>query len=345
MQMKYKIAILVSLILKIVFIYSIPILPEIGDETAHWRYVYEIKTTGHALNHSELWNTGNQTYQASNNPLYYYINSIFPSPTYSRWLSVIISMVAIWMFAKVAMKYGMWWPFLFLAVLPSSIISMSRVGGDSWVYSIILMMVWSYDNRSVQGVKFLTLLIGLVANLRIEGLVAGSILYVDVFWNWYKSGMLRKKSIDSVMVILTIVPLLAGLFTAISRMPLFLSGHTTVTRTLDTLHQISDPLNQAFVSLWFSYGIEQYTTVWILIVPAMFLSWTFTRYFVINSIATWREHLPIILVVVAMVGVFLCHAWVQNASNGRYLLNLIPWMAYVNYRGVSKDLNYLHWNG
>jgi len=327
----YWIVLALSMVLKLIFVFSVPIVPEIGDETAHWRYIQEIKDTGHPLDHSERWSTGNQTYQASFNPFYYYVNATLCSTTTeARLLSVLISMLALTLFATVCYRYSMWLPFLFLAVLPASAIAVSKVGGDSWVYSIVLMMVYAYDQKKD---FLLLLLIALSANLRIEGLVAGAVLFAYVVWQWRKQiTVLRLLAAAA-----TLIAMILALVSVVDRMPLYRSGHSWADRTFDTFSKVSEPVNQAFISLWFNYGTEQYFWVWLLLIPAVIVSWKFAKTFLVTARTVVKVQWAPILVVLATGTIFLGQCYVQNASNGRYMLNFIPWMAYVIYKDIGDQ--------
>jgi hypothetical protein len=332
MSKRYWIVLVLSMVLKLIFVYSVPIVPEIGDETAHWRYIQEVKDTGHPLNHSEQWYTGNQTYQASNNPLYYYVNATLCSTTTeARWLSVLIAMLALTMFATVCYRYSMWLPFLFLAVLPASAIAVSKVGGDCWVYSIVLMMVYAYDKKSD---FLLLLLIAISANLRVEGLFIGAILFGHLVWRWWRTGWKQITVFHSLSAAAAMIALIVAAVIVIDRMPLFISGHSHVDRTFDTFAKVSEPINQAFISLWFNYGIEQYFWVWFLLIPAVIVSWKFTKTFVLTARTVLKTQWAPMLIVLSTGMIFLGQSYMQNASNGRYLLNFVPWMAYVIYKDI-----------
>lgn len=329
---RYWIALAVSMVLKLVFVFSVPIVTEIGDEKAHWRYVQEIKDTGHALNHSEQWYTGNATYLASNNPLYYYVNATLCSTTTeARLLSVLISMVALTIFATVCYRYSMWLPFLFMAVLPASAIAVSKVGGDCWVYSIVLIMVYAYDKKND---LLMLLLIAITANLRMEGLAAATIMFGYVIWRWWRTGLKQIKALHSLLAAATMMALVVAAGIIVDRMPLYKTGHSEVSRTFDTFGKWAEPLNQAFISLWFNYGVEQYFWIWFLLIPATIVSWKFAKAFVLTAKTVVKTQWAPILAVLATTMILLSYSFIQNASNGRYLLNFIPWMAYV----IHKDI-------
>jgi hypothetical protein len=332
MSRKYWVVLIVSFVLKLVFVSAVPIVPTIGDETAHWRYIQEIKDTGHPLNHSEQWSTGNSTYQASVNPLFYYINATLCSgTTEARLLSVLISMVALTLFATVCYRYSMWLPFLFLSILPASVVAVSRVGGDCWAYSIALMLIYAYDKKSDY---LLLLLIAITANLRVEGLATGAILFASLMWRWWGTRRKQIPVLQSLAAAGALIAMIVAAVVIVDRMPLFVSGHSHVDRTFDTFSKLAEPMNQAFISVWFSYRIEQYFWIWFMLVPAVIVSWNFAKAFVHTAIATIKTQWAPILVVVATGLIFFGQCWMQNASDGRYLLNFIPWMAYV----IHKDI-------
>ena len=332
---RYWVALAISFVIKLVFVYVVPIVPTVGDETAHWRYVQEIKDTGHPLNHSEQWNTGNQTYQASNNPFYYYVNAtLCSSTTEARWLSVLISMLALTMFATVCYRYSMWLPFLFMAVLPASAIAVSKVGGDCWVYSIVLMMIYAYDKKSD---LLLLVLIAIAANLRVEGLFAGSIMFGHLVWRWWTTGRKRMTLLYSLSMAAALIALIVAVVIVIDRMPLFVSGHSRVDRTFDTFAKVAEPINMAFIALWFNYGIEKVFWPWFLLIPAALVSWNFAKAFVLTAISATKTHWAPILVVLSTGLVFLGQCYTQNASDGRYLLNFVPWMAYLIHKEISDQ--------
>lgn len=359
---KYWIIVVVSLIMKLSFVFMFPIATEAedmaissepldsvrndsthsmvlassdiraGDEVAHWRYVREIQNTGHPLNVSELWLSGHATYQASNNPFYYYVNSLLGTMTQGRLLSVAISILALILFASVCYRYSMWWTFLFLAILPASIISVSRVGGDCWVYSIVLMMIYAYDQRKH---TLLLLLAVLAANLRMEGLAIAGIVWLYVcrewFTDWSKVTYLRWLTI-----LASATTIVTALLIYVDRLPLLRSGHSFNSVSLESLFGMQNGLNQAFISLWFHVGNEKYFSLWFLLVPAILLSWIFTKRFYTIACDTFRDNWAIVLIVLITVGIFVASTFSQTASCGRYLLNFIPWMAYLIYKEQHK---------